>query len=663
MTDTSAIDLIKQCINDKKSFCFNAGAGSGKTFSLVQTVDYILKEYSEEFKTNHQKIMVITYTNAAANEIIERIGNTSLLDISTIHTRMWKLIQKFQMELVEIHLEKINQKISNYKTEMIESDYLNDDILNGYIKDKTFVNEFYKYSSLRATEYKERFNKYTTAGLISNVEKFRKYVKVKDKYVKLSSAGSKIKDKAAGYCKVEYNPLDNYDRLYKMKFSHDTLIEYSKILIEKNNIIKRIIIDQYPYILVDEFQDTNPQVVSLLALIDNFADRNCTVGYYGDTCQNIYQYGVGGKISEVHPRLEEIYEPNNRRSAKKIVELANKIRHDEYSQRAYIDTEGSASVFYTKVDDDDAVDAFIDGKIKDFPKYEEVHCLVLKNDLVAERTGFGEFYKLISTTGYYRNNYNQLSTEVLSDDIKKLGKVPLLLYKWIKLHSDIHNEELPISKYIPKEVYNNLNFYRLNQIRDALKNVPSNNLEEFIIEILNVAHENNEVRSIIKGNIGDDFELNIELVKNFMLDSLYSIISDEDIPVAESNIYAILQLDFLVMKRWYDYLMREITSRVQFHTFHGTKGLEYKNVIIVLTNSFNRKRNYYHKYFEEYSKEESYSDEEFVLKRNLLYVAVTRTKVNLRLLYVDSDYDSVKDNFENIFGEVVELSVPCTVST
>jgi DNA helicase-2/ATP-dependent DNA helicase PcrA len=242
----------------------------------------------------------------------------------------------------------------------------------------------------------------------------------------------------------------------------------------------------------------------------------------------------------------------------------------------------------------------------------------------------------------------------LSDDIKKLGEVPLLLYKWIKLHSDIHNEELPICKYIPKEVYDNLNFYRLNQIRNTLKNVPCNNLEEFIIKILNVAHESNEVRKIIKRNIGDDFQLNIELIKNVMRDSLYSIISDEDILVAESNICAILQLDFFVMKCWYDYLMREITSRVQFHTFHGTKGLEYKNVIIVLTNSFNRKRDYYHKYFQECSKEESYSDEEFVLKRNLLYVAVTRTKVNLRLLYVDSGYDSVKDNFENIFGEAVE---------
>jgi DNA helicase-2/ATP-dependent DNA helicase PcrA len=69
MPDTSAINLIKQCIDDRKSFCFNAGAGSGKTFSLVQTVNYLLREYSQELITNHQKIRYFhdSYKNVEVN--------------------------------------------------------------------------------------------------------------------------------------------------------------------------------------------------------------------------------------------------------------------------------------------------------------------------------------------------------------------------------------------------------------------------------------------------------------------------------------------------------------------------------------------------------------------------------------------------------------------
>lgn len=154
--------------------------------------------------------------------------------------------------------------------------------------------------------------------------------------MKLSATAIKIQDKTYGFTKVEYDPLSNNDRLYKMKFSHDTLINYSKTLIEKSNTIKRIIIDTYPFILVDEFQDTNPQVVSLLALVDSLSGTKCAVGYYGDVCQNIYKDGIGNRLSDIHAGLLEIYKPENRRSAKKIVELANRIRHDSFVQSPYL---------------------------------------------------------------------------------------------------------------------------------------------------------------------------------------------------------------------------------------------------------------------------------------------------------------------------------------
>ena len=47
----------------------------------------------------------------ATNEIKERIGNSSLVKVSTIHERIWDLIKDYQKELVQIHQEKVSNKL------------------------------------------------------------------------------------------------------------------------------------------------------------------------------------------------------------------------------------------------------------------------------------------------------------------------------------------------------------------------------------------------------------------------------------------------------------------------------------------------------------------------------------------------------------------------
>ena len=204
---------------------------------------------------------------------------------------------------------------------------------------------------------------------------------------------------------------------------------------------------------------------------------------------------------------------------------------------------------------------------------------------------------------------------------------------------------------MPKEVYCKINTYNLIQLRTAMKVVPCDNLMTFISEMFELSKENKLIAKTLIENIGDTFSFNLETQKKYMLDSLYSGIKDEELQNAKDAVRSLLLIDFRVMSRWYEYILRSVSARIQFHTFHGTKGLEYKNVVIVLTNSFNRKTDYFHRYFEGYADEVAYKDADFFVKRNLLYVAVTRTKENLNLLYVDPDFDSVKDGFESIFGE------------
>lgn len=79
-------------------FVLNGGAGSGKTYSLVQ----VLRQIQARYPT--QGIACITYTNAAAIEIRNRTNDSNLL-VSTIHGFLWNEIRRFQRQLRETVLE------------------------------------------------------------------------------------------------------------------------------------------------------------------------------------------------------------------------------------------------------------------------------------------------------------------------------------------------------------------------------------------------------------------------------------------------------------------------------------------------------------------------------------------------------------------------------
>ena len=96
---------IIQCIIDNTNFKLEAGAGAGKTHSLIETLKYVKKHYPK------RKVLCITYTNNAKNEILERLGDQNNIIVSTIHDFIWKFISPFQKELRKKVNLLINEKI------------------------------------------------------------------------------------------------------------------------------------------------------------------------------------------------------------------------------------------------------------------------------------------------------------------------------------------------------------------------------------------------------------------------------------------------------------------------------------------------------------------------------------------------------------------------
>ena len=108
-----------------KSFFLFAGAGSGKTRTLVNVLKKFNKSHGKDFKLRNKKIAVITYTNAAANEIVDRSEHSSIFHVSTIHSFSWDLIQNFTVDIKAWIENNLNIEIAELEEQQSKSRDLN----------------------------------------------------------------------------------------------------------------------------------------------------------------------------------------------------------------------------------------------------------------------------------------------------------------------------------------------------------------------------------------------------------------------------------------------------------------------------------------------------------------------------------------------------------
>ena len=92
---------IATCLDLEKprSLFLYAGAGSGKTKAVVEAMRIFRDRYGEQFRQSGQKVAVITYTNAACDEIRRRIDFDSIFAVSTIHSFAWEQIRSYHKDI------------------------------------------------------------------------------------------------------------------------------------------------------------------------------------------------------------------------------------------------------------------------------------------------------------------------------------------------------------------------------------------------------------------------------------------------------------------------------------------------------------------------------------------------------------------------------------
>src|SRR5271157_5733560 len=112
--DAEADRIIAECVSAVPpiSFFLFAGAGSGKTRSLVEALKVIKKKVGTQFRLNGRRVGVITFTNKACDEIKHRLEYDALFAVSTIHSFAWSLIKGLNNDMREWLKINLQQEIA-----------------------------------------------------------------------------------------------------------------------------------------------------------------------------------------------------------------------------------------------------------------------------------------------------------------------------------------------------------------------------------------------------------------------------------------------------------------------------------------------------------------------------------------------------------------------
>ncbi|MCR6736588.1 MAG: UvrD-helicase domain-containing protein [Afipia sp.] len=138
---------------------------------------------------------------------------------------------------------------------------------------------------------------------------------------------------------------------------HDDLLEIAHIMFASYPALSRLVAAKFPFIFVDEYQDTNQKVIEILLDHVIAAPTRPVIGFFGDKMQSIYSDGVGELRADYKEKLILIQKEENYRCATSVIDVLNKIRSDIRQVPAGENQPGSAVYLnLSNINSDEVVD-------------------------------------------------------------------------------------------------------------------------------------------------------------------------------------------------------------------------------------------------------------------------------------------------------------------
>jgi len=290
-------------------FKVSAGPGAGKTYWLIRHIKNVLQNSSQLTFTT--KVACITYTNTGVEQIKKGLWNSlDRVEVSTIHNFLYKY-------LVKPYLFLLND---NGEESLVNTPRM--DGHDEHVVSKGSVIQWLKYLGV-----KQIFDKRTES--ITDAIKGAKWHF--DVNGLLICTATEPRHLGALKSVVPKGDLVDYKRKYweKGTIHHDDVLYFSYRLITEHPSLATALVNKFPYIFIDEFQDTNPLQTAILKLL---AQEGTTIGVIGDAAQSIFSFQGATLKDFVNfsvPDLHEYTIARNRRSSEEITDILNNIRRKE----------------------------------------------------------------------------------------------------------------------------------------------------------------------------------------------------------------------------------------------------------------------------------------------------------------------------------------------
>lgn len=541
-TDEKIIEILKS----GKSFRVEAGAGSGKTYSLHKVVEWIDKNKARDFKRTNRKVACITYTNAAVDVIKNRISSNSFIVPSTIHTFAWDTIKRFKSALL-VGVKQLNL-------------------------------------------------------LPPNVD------------------GAEIKG-------VTYDLGIRYLEDGNLHLFHDDVIKLFVWFLDKPKFC-RLLRDQYPIILIDEYQDSFKCITD--KLIEHFVEKGTgpQLGLFGDAWQTIYaNNGACGLID--NDKIVEIKKESNFRSQQIIVDALNKIRPKLPQISALNENDGSIVVITTDSYHGSRIEkGYYKGELPDNVLNEYI--TTVEEKLKAIGWNGNSKVLMISHKLLAKQQKYQLLLDALGNHFKDQDDKYFLFFRDIlePLYYALEKQDVkamyevlgimrqPIETKRQKKQWKDFTSKLCTARKSTIADVVNAAIESKLIPIPpDIENDANRYK------IGEDYEYAHTSLRKF-----YEIQYDEMI-----NAINFFKPDAL------------------YSTEHGVKGEEYDNILLVMGRGWNIYK------FEDtlYKKENELKGNElegYIRNRNLFYVCCSRPKKRLAILITVEINKQFRTYLQHIFG-------------
>ena len=581
-----------------------AGAGSGKTKTLTYRVARLIEDGIKP-----ENILLLTFTKKAAAEMLSRA--TIVLD-----NRCEKVAGGTFHSFANIILRKYSKLLGlkNNFTIMDRADC--EDVINHIVgqlfpkKEKRFP----KKSTLLDI-YSKSINKVTPTKQII-ADEFPQFAHCEDKIIEVH--------KAYVAYKRENSVLD-----------YDDLLLYIKLLLENNDGLRKRLSNEYKYIMVDEYQDTNTLQADVIRLL---ASEHNNIMAVGDDAQSIYSFrGANYRNILDFPRLFEntkiIKLEQNYRSTQNILKLTNEIiskAKEKYTKNLFSNIVSPQVPALICAKDTQMEADFICQRILELLD-EDISlsdiCVLTRNarmsynleiELSKRAIPFQKFGgPKFMETAHIKDVVAHLRVILNPDDVISLTRI-LLLLKGVgastvnNIMPIIKGDLKPDIKLLPSNKSQSLTplFNTLGQLRDYSTTKKPEEIVSAVIKYY---------RPILKDKY-DDFSKREKDLDHFeYLSTQYSnledFISDLALEPPDASVEGM-------------YKKNSDDEALTISTIHSAKGLEWDSVFIIgavdgrfpSAYSFN-------------------SEEEMDEELRLMYVATTRAKNNLYITYPVDMYD------------------------